>query len=88
MSGLERRLEALEASAGVGGCAKHAGVLLTLVNGTLRTATRRGEPMAAAEGAGFAVCGGCPACGAGFLEIRVPSEIPAPSRDGGRAWAG
>ncbi len=79
MSGLERRLEALEASAGVGGCEKHNGVLLTLVNGSLRTATRHGRPMAAAERAEFEGAGWeCPGCGAGFLNIRVPSEIPRP----------
>ena len=77
MSGLERRLEALEAD--VGGCPTHAGVLLTLVNGTLRTAMRYGAPMAAVERAEFEAAGWeCPACGAGFLNIRVGSEIPRP----------
>ena len=77
MSALGRRLEALEA--GGGSCPKHAGVLLTFVNGTLRTSTRHGAPMPDAEGAEFEGAGwDCPECGAGFLNIRVSSEIPRP----------
>jgi hypothetical protein len=76
VSALERRLETLEASAG-GSCPKHTGVLLTFVNGTLRTAMRHGDPMPAAERAEFEGAGWeCPGCGAGFLRIRVPSEVP------------
>ncbi len=82
MSALVRRLKALEAAAG-GSCPKHAGVLLTFVNGTLRTAARHGGPMPAAERAEFEAAGSrCPACGVEFLHIRVPSEIPDPQSSG------
>ncbi len=43
MSGLEKRLEALERSVD-GTCPKCLGVLVGVVNGKLRSATRRGEP--------------------------------------------
>lgn len=81
MSGLEKRLEVLERSAG-GACPKCSGVLVTVVNGKMRSATRHGEPMGGEERAVFGAAGSrCPACGVGFLEIRVPSEIPGQESD-------
>ncbi len=80
MSGLGKRLEVLERSVG-GACPICSGVLVSVVNGKLRSATRRGEPMGSAERAAFGPAGSrCPACGAGFLEIRVPSEFPRSRR--------
>lgn len=80
MSGLEKRLEALERSGG-GACQKCAGVLTTFVNGELRAATRHGRPMGAAERAAFGEAGSrCPGCGAGFLGIRVPTRSRALGR--------
>ena len=77
MSGLGKRLEVLERSAG-GACPKCSGVLVTVVNGKMRSATRCGQPMGGEERAMFGAAGSrCPACGAEFLEIRVPSEIPS-----------
>jgi hypothetical protein len=69
VSGLEKkRLEALERSVGGAG-PKCLGVLVSVVNGKLRSSPRRGEPMGAAERAAFGAGGSrCPACGAGFLE--------------------
>jgi DNA-directed RNA polymerase subunit RPC12/RpoP len=76
VSDLEKRLETLERSAG-GACPKCSGVLVTVVNGKMRSATRCGEPIGPAARAEFEASGSrCSACGAGFLEIRVPPEIP------------
>ena len=78
--GLGRRLARLEASAGQG-CPRCAGVVVAFVNGSLRFARRRGEPLGGGERAEFEGAGsGCPACGSGFLEIRVPSESPGEAR--------
>jgi Zn finger protein HypA/HybF involved in hydrogenase expression len=72
---LGRRLEALERSVG-GACPKCTGIMVTLVAGELRTITRHGQPLGAVEErAEFeSTRPRCPECGAGFLEIRVPSE--------------
>ncbi len=68
MSGLGKRLEVLERSVG-GACPICSGVLVSVVNGKLRSATRRWEPMCDEERAAFGAAGSrCPACGAGFLE--------------------
>jgi len=83
VSDLEKRLETLERSAG-GACPKCSGVLVTVVNGKMRSATRCGEPIGPAARAEFEASGSrCSACGAGFLEIRVPPEIPGRQYDAG-----
>jgi hypothetical protein len=78
--GLGRRLARLEASAGQG-CPRCAGVVVAFVNGCLQFARRRGESLGGEERAELEGAGsGRSACGSGFLEIRVPSEIPGEAR--------
>lgn len=72
--GMDKRLAVLERSVG-GSCPTCAGIMLTIVNGEVRGISRHGQPLGAEERAEFeATRPRCPECGAGFLEIRVPSE--------------
>ncbi len=70
-----KRLEVLERSvAELGTCQKCAGIM-TFVNGELRAISRHGQPLRVEERTEVeATRPRCPECGAGFLDIRVPSS--------------
>jgi hypothetical protein len=71
-----KRLEVLERSvAELGTCQKCAGIMVTFVNGELRAISCHGQPLRVEERSEFeATRPRCPECGAGFLEVRVPSS--------------
>lgn len=80
VTGLQRRVEALEQAGGGRKCPRFSGTMVVFVNGKLDRVSKDGRRLTPEEAETFAgeeADGRCPVCGQGRQEIAMGREAPS-----------